>query len=182
MKVVILHGTSADHTKNWFPWLKLQLENLGHDVWVPDLPGADKPQIPKYNEFLLESDWDFTDNLVIGHSSGAVETLALLEALPENVRIKTAVLVGVFRGDLGWESLHGMNKDINMPKVKQKAGKFIVVHSDDDPYCPLEGARWVADQLNASLKIFHGMGHFSESLDPRFNQFPDLLEIIKHEA
>ncbi len=181
MKVVILHGTSADHTQNWFPWLKSELEKLGHEVWVPDLPGAEEPHIDKYNEFLLASGWDFSDNLLIGHSSGSVEVMALMEVLPENVRIKAGVLVGTFRGDLGWKSLKGVNKEFDYAKIKSKADKFVVVHSDDDPYCPLDGAKWIADELNASLKIFHGMGHFSYGLDPRFNQFPELLEIIKSE-
>lgn len=182
MKIVILHGTNADHTQNWFPWLKSKLEKLGHEVWVPDLPDANLPQLDTYNEYLLNSGWDFNDNILIGHSSGAVEVTSLLQLLPEGVKINAAVLVGIFRGDLGWKELHGVNGNFDYQKIKQKAGKFIVVHADDDPYCPLDGAEWIADQLHASLRIFHGSGHFSEGLDPRFKKFPELLEILETEV
>ncbi len=182
MKIVILHGKSANHTDSWFPWLKDELEKLGHEVWAPDLPNADEPQIDRYNKFLLNSGWDFNDNIIIGHSAGSVEIMGLLQVLPNNVKIKTGVLVGTFRGDLGWEALRGMNVPFDYEKIKQKAGKFIVVHSDDDPYCPLDGAKWIADELNASLKIFHGMSHFEKDLDPRFDKFPELLEILKTEV
>lgn len=182
MKVVILHGTDGDHSKHWFPWLKQELEISGHEVWVPDLPEADQPNIEHYNKFLLGKNWDFTDNLLIGHSSGSVEILALLEALPDDVHIRTAILIGTFQGDLGWEKLKGMNKKFDMAKIKTKADHFIVIHSDDDPYCPLEGAQAIADELDASLKIFHGMKHFSVETDQRFSQFPELLEIIKTET
>lgn len=182
MKVVILHATGAGPTSHWYPWLKTELEKLGHEVWIPDLPGSDTPQIDKYTEFLLGSGWDFKDNLLVGHSSGSVEIMGLLQALPNDVKIDSGVLVGTFRGDLGWKELHGVDVPFDYRKIKEKADKFIVVHSEDDPYCPLDDAKWVADELDASLKIFHGMGHFSTKLDPRFDKFPELLEILKTEA
>jgi len=135
---------------------------------------------------LLSSGWDFRDNLIIGHSSGAVAILGLLEALADETEINTAVLVGVFRGDLGWDSLKDLNINFDYSKIKTKAKQFIIIHSDNDPHCPPEGAKWVAKQLGVDIKVFPGMKHFSYSKDsaheaggPSFKQFPELLQIIK---
>ncbi|HUY84980.1 MAG TPA: alpha/beta hydrolase [Candidatus Dormibacteraeota bacterium] len=182
-RAVILHGTSADHTHNWFPWLKIELERRGYTVWVPDLPEANKPNIERYNDFLLNSDWDFTDNLVIGHSSGAVAILGLLQALPSDTKIDTAILAGAFTKRLSespsWEMLRELfGKPFDFKAIKQKASKFIFVHSEDDPYCPIEQAQYLCGQLDGEFVKFNGMKHFSYSLDKRFKQFPELLEII----
>ena len=85
---LILHGTDADHTHNWFPWLQKELETLGYELWVPNLPSADHPNIKRYNQFLLNYrgpsgtspiNWKFDEeSIIIGHSSGAVEILGLL--------------------------------------------------------------------------------------------------------
>lgn len=187
MKVVILHGTDANHDSNWFPWLKSELEKLGHKVWVPDLPGAERPNMKRYTDFLLESDWDFSDNVIIGHSSGSVAILGLLTALPEETKIHSAVLVGAFTERLSespsWEMLKELfDKPFDYEALKKKCDQFVFVHSDDDPYCPLEQPTELADKLDGSLKIFHGMGHFSKKLDPRFDKFPELLEILKTEV
>lgn len=180
MKALILHGTGNNHAGNWFPWLKTELENLGYEVWVPDLPKSNRPNIERYNKFLLGEEWDFNDNLIIGHSSGAVEVLALLEALPDNIKVNTAIMVSVFEGDLGWEDLKNLDGlKFDFEKIRSKAKQFIVIHSDDDPHCPPEGAKRIASKLGAEFKLFHGMKHFSEHTDSRFTKFPELLKIIK---
>jgi predicted alpha/beta hydrolase family esterase len=183
MKAVILHGTGNDPNGNWFPYLKTELENLGYEVWIPNLPGADYPNVRRYNKFLLNSGWDFNNNLVIGHSSGAVEVLALLEALPDGVKVNTAIMVSVFEGDLGWEDLKDLGGlKFDYEKIHSRAEQFIVIHSDDDPHCPPEGAKRIAAKLGAEFKLFHGMKHFSEHTDHRFTKFPELIEIIKEEV
>lgn len=179
MKFVILHGTSSNSSSNWFPWLKTELERLGHEVWVPNLPDADAPKIDVYNKFLTSSGWDFNNNVIIGHSSGSVAINGLLQSLSDDTQIDTGILVGTFKGDLGWDSLHGVNIPFDYKKIKDKARHFIVVHSDNDPYCPLEGAKWISSELDAEFVLLPQMQHFSYELDKRFSEFPELMEIIK---
>ncbi len=181
-RAIILHGTASSSQNNWFPWLKQELETLGYEVWVPDLPDAQQPNIDTYNKFLLSSNWDFNDNLIIGHSSGSVAILGLLQALPENITVNTALLVGTFRGNLDRDDLKDVDIPYDYERIKNKAKQFIVIHSDNDPYCPLEGAKWVANQLGTEIVLFPGMQHFSSHLDPKFAQFPELLDLIKQKV
>ena len=109
-QALILHGTDASPSHNWFTWLKEQLEQDGYKGWLPQLPDSATPNTKTYNEFLLSnSDFVFDDEtIIIGHSSGAVEILSLLQHLPDDTRIKAAYLVSAFQDDLGWESLAGL--------------------------------------------------------------------------
>lgn len=180
-KAVILHGTGSGPKEHWFPWLKSELEKIGYEVWVPELPEAKLPNIERYNQFLLASGWDFSDNLIIGHSSGAVAVNGLLQALPESVEVNTAILAGIYRGDLGREDLEGTNIEFDYEKIRKQAKKIVVFHSDDDPTCPLEGAKWIAQKLRAKLRIIHGRRHMSENIDGSdITEIPELLEIIRH--
>jgi hypothetical protein len=184
MKFLILHGTAAGPGKHWFPWLKAELESLGHEVWVPDLPDDERPNIQKYNNLLLNSGWDFKDSVIIGHSSGSVAILGLLQALPKDVKINTAVLAGAFTKRLSespsWEMLRELfEQPFDFKAIKQKADKFIFIHSKDDPICDINEARELCGQVDGEMIEFDGMGHFTTKLDPRFTEFPELLDIIK---
>ena len=184
MKFLILHGTRSDHTKHWFPWLKAELEKLGHEVWVPDLPNANRPNIGNYNKLLLNSGWDFNDSVVIGHSSGAVAILGLLPELPNGAKIKTAILAGSFTKRLSqspsWEMLRELFEEpFDYEAIKQKADNFLFVHSRDDPVCDIDQARELCRQVKGEMIEFDQMGHFTTSHNPKFTKFPELLEIIK---
>src|SRR5947209_2608383 len=160
MKALIIHGTGGDHEENWFPWLKGELEKLGHSVWVPDMPVANKPDVERWSKYLLENNPDFNDWLVIGHSAGAVEVLDLLQKLPEGQRLRAAIFVAVFQGDLGWDKLKdlaGVRYDYQI--INQNASKKIVIHSEDDPHCPINGAREIAGRIDADFIEMHGMQH-----------------------
>ncbi len=161
---LILHGTGANSSANWFPWLKAELEKRHYKVWVPDLPDSDQPNIETYNNFLLSNkNWMFNkDSIIIGHSSGAVEILGLLEALPKDVVINKCFLIGSFKDDLGWDSLKKLFiKPFDFKKIKTHAKEFIFIHSNDDPYCPLEHAKYLSKKINGKLIIKDGQGHFS---------------------
>lgn len=163
-------------------WLKGKLIGAGHQVWLPQLPGADTPDTETYTTFL-RSNKDFIydkDTVIIGHSSGAVEALHLLQHLPKGDRVKAAILVSAFKDNLNWDALDGLfTEPLDFETIKARCETFIFVHSDNDPYCPLEHAEYLAEKTNGKLYTFEGQGHFNTEVGPQYRQFPEILEIIK---
>ncbi len=179
---LILHGTGNNSQGNWFPWLKQELEKRGYLVWVPDLPQADKPNIKRYNRFIFANkDWSFNeDSVLIGHSSGAVAILGLLQHLPEDIVVNTCILVSSFKDNLGSLDFQGLFEEpFDFEKIKKHSKRFLFIHSDNDPYCPLEHAQFLTEKLAGKLIIKKGQGHFNLQKGPEYKQFPFLLEILE---
>lgn len=169
-RAVVLHGTNSHPTHNWQPWIKRELEAAGYEVFAPVLPDNDVPNRHTYDAFLQESGWDFTDNLLIGHSSGATTVLNLLSSdwLPH---VKSIVLVGTF---LNENLLHGAdwyNEEIfknlfpvggfDTDKIKQRVDHTYFIHGDRDPLCNFDDARTFCKKLGGIFVPVEGAGHFS---------------------
>jgi uncharacterized protein len=179
-RAVILHGTDATPNDNWFPWLKRQLEADGYNVWAPLLPDNFAPNRQTYNNFLFNSNWDFTNNLVVGHSSGAVAILNMLmdDRCPP---IAHGVMVGAWAHDMptGMENV-GQFANLFPPggfdykAIKLRADKLSFLHAEDDPYCPVQQAKDLAANLDAELTILSMGGHFGAD----HPELPELLKII----
>ena len=60
-----------------------------------------------------------------------------------------------------------------------RLSNIMLVHSDDDPYIPLEQADWIADKLKAELIVIPGQGHFNLEQSSAYRRFPKLLEIME---
>lgn len=180
-RFLILHGTDSSPNSNWFMWLKGKLIGEGHQVWLPQLPNSDRPNSVAYTDFLL-SNKDFAfdkDTIVIGHSSGAVEALHLLQNLPAKSSLKAAILVSAFKDNLNWDALDGLFVEpLDFETIKKHCSNFIFIHSDNDPYCPVTHAEFLAKQTGGKLITFEGQGHFNTELGPRYHQFPELLGVI----
>ena len=181
IKVLILHGTDANPDSNWFMWLKGKLVGRGYNVWLPQLPDSDKPNTTKYTQFLL-SNKNFVidkDTIIIGHSSGSVEILNLLQDLKKGVKIKGVILVSAFKDDLGMENLKELfNEPLSFAKINIHCDKFIFIHSDNDPYCPLEHAKYLVSKTNGELIVFPGQGHFNTEISSEYNKFPEIIQFI----
>jgi len=179
---IILHGTNGHPTENWFDWLKKELEQRGWNVHVPQLPDANEPNTSKYNDFLINKEKpNFNqDTVLIGHSSGAVAILGLLDELPINKKVNRCYLVGSFKNDLDWDSLKGLfENELDFEKIKKMANKFVFIHSDNDPYCPLDHAKELSKKLNGDLFVKKGQKHFSVgTMGKIYEQFPFLLKAI----
>lgn len=177
---LLLHGTSGDHNDNWLPWLERELKGRGYRVWNPDLPGANKPNIQRYNEFILPR-WKFDkDSIIIGHSSGAVAILGILQNLQKNVVIKRALLVAGFTDNLQWDALDDLFLvPFDWKRIKKKAKDVVLFHSDNDPYVPLNHGKKLEVNLDAKLVFLPGQFHFSVSSGgDRFKQLPELLPYL----
>jgi uncharacterized protein len=177
---IILHGTGNTPEGNWFRWLEKELQKRGYEVWLPQLPDAEMPNAGKYNKLLLNNGFDFNnETILVGHSSGAVSILNLLQELSENVEIKASFLVGAFRGPLNNAARSELfPKSFDFEKIKSRCGKFIFIHSDNDPYCPLDDAKFLTGKLDGELVVESGQGHFNLEAGPQYNKFPLLLTLI----
>jgi predicted alpha/beta hydrolase family esterase len=163
-------------------WLKGVLIGRGYEVWLPQLPNSDKPNTKTYNKFLL-SNPKFVfdkDTVIIGHSSGSVEALSLLQHLPKDSVIKAVVLVSTFKDNLEWDNLDGLFiEPFNFDLIKKHCQSFTFIHSDNDPYCPISHAEYLAEQTNGKVIKLAGQGHFNTELGPQYKQFPKILEVIE---
>ncbi|MBI5123409.1 hypothetical protein HZA75_06145 [Candidatus Roizmanbacteria bacterium] len=50
---IILHGSSCNPNSFWQPSIKKFLQKKGYNVWVPQLPNADRPDLKEQLSFIL---------------------------------------------------------------------------------------------------------------------------------
>lgn len=188
--VFLIHGTCGHPNENWFPWLKRKLEEHGMKVYAPDFPAPDSiPESPSENDQRLE-EWlermrnymdKVNDNTVmIGHSLGNAFILNLLE---RGHTIDSAFMVSSFVGLLDNDVFDTLNssftdRDFDFDTIRSNCGRFYLYHSRDDPYVPLEKAKYLKDKLEGELEVFDGCGHFNE--DSGHDKFPELLKDLEN--
>lgn len=185
-RAVILHAFEQTSRGHWYPWLKQQLEMRGYEVWAPDMPNNMSPNARETTNFLLANkNWSLHDNLIIGHSWGAVQIMHLLQNLPADQKVKTAVLVSAYTSKLidrfDWAApLSGLFVEpFAFDVIEASAENIIFIHGDDDPYCDPEQAKWLASQAGGEYVPIHGGKHFSTSLDPSYTEFSKLIELLE---
>ncbi len=181
--VFIIHGTGGSPERNWFPWLKKELEESGCKVFVPRFPTPENQSLKswlkvfeEYEKYLDE------DSIVVGHSLGPAFLLSVLENL--NHKIKAAFFVSGFIGFLNNTEFDTLNKTfVGKPfdwnNIRKNCKKFYVINSDDDPYVPLNKAKELAKNLGVELLVIKNAGHINQ--ESGYARFEMLLEMIKNE-
>ncbi|MCB1555815.1 MAG: serine hydrolase family protein [Alphaproteobacteria bacterium] len=178
MDVVILHGTRGCPEGNWFPWLKTELEQRGHTVYVPRFPTPEEQTKDSWSAALRDQAPVFgRDTVLIGHSLGANFMLHILELVQEPVA--RSIFVSPVMGPLGFPEFDTLNSSFlkregfDWPKIASHAGVVSIYHGADDPYVPQSHAEFLKDCIGGTLDIVPGGGHLNA--EAGYTKFPDIL-------
>lgn len=184
--VFIFHGTEGYPEKNWFPWMKKEIEQNGCRVFVPQFPSP--PVVPakiaEWFDILKNYEQDIDENaIIIGHSLGGKFLLRILEKLKHP--IKDAFFVGT---PIGVPPIANNERDnaftdnnFDLETIKKKAQHFVVFQSDNDPYVGLDNGKELAKNLGVELSFVPNAGHFNATAGYlKFEALRDkVLEILK---
>lgn len=175
-KVILIHGNSGCTQQNfWFPYLKRELEKLGLEVIAKDFPDN---QIGHENIWIpfIENLGTDANTILIGHSTGAIASMRYAE----NHKILGSLLVSTYYTDLddAQEKESGyFGRFWDWEKIKNNQEWVIQFASTDDPWIPIEEARFIHEKLTSEYHEYKNEGHFGIPNDKK--EFPEIIETIK---
>ncbi len=95
--VLMFHGAYGNPEENWFPWLKSQLEHLGHAVHIPAFPTPKDQTLENWFKALAPFEkYIDSETVFVSHSLGALFIPSVLEKM--HTRVKATFLVAGFLG------------------------------------------------------------------------------------
>ncbi|MCK4589091.1 MAG: serine hydrolase family protein [Nanoarchaeota archaeon] len=175
--IFIIHGTFGHPKENWFPWLKSELEKLGHQVFVPKFTTPKNQTLNNWLKIFEEYQNQIENSIVIGHSLGVAFLLNILETKSVQAAFFVAGVSSPLDNEFDENMKTFSHRQFDWNKIKNNCQKFYVFHSDNDPYIPLEKAEELAKNLGVDLIIVKNAGHFNELAG--YIKFDLLLEKIK---
>ncbi|MBW7959872.1 alpha/beta hydrolase [Patescibacteria group bacterium] len=199
MKYVIIHGAFGSKDGNWFPWLKKNLDELGHSVILEQYPVDDFDEITKKGKNNsdntiqnLKSWLNLFQNKIlpnikkdeplvfIGHSLAPLFILHLLNKF--SIKLNAGIFVSPFMSEIGgqyWQ-FDFVNKsfyktNFNWKKLKELMPYSYVIYGEKDPYVKSVYPKKFAEKLSSSLIKIPNGGHLGEE----YKEFPLMLELCK---
>lgn len=181
-RAVLVHGWEGTPEGGWRPWLKTELENRGFEVLAPTMPETDTPTLEKWLPHLQEVAGQPDDQTyLVGHSLGCITILRYIEALAEGEQVGGTVLVAGFGHNLEYEGYNSelisfFANPVDWKKIKGHCKKFVAIHSDDDPWVPVEHNELFKEKLGAEGIIEHDKIHYGD--DDNVPEVPTVLASV----
>ncbi|PZP42815.1 MAG: hydrolase [Pseudopedobacter saltans] len=173
-RVVITHGYQSKPSRNWFIWLKSELEKQSIEVLIPSLPNPEHPDRSAWLESLetMMSDLD-KDTFLVAHSLGCITDLYFLDKMSKS--IGGLILVAGFAERLVTipELSDYTSLAIDFEKIITLTPHRVVFGSAEDYIVPFAATKRMAENLDAELVSISDSGHFME--EDGYVQFPALL-------
>jgi len=177
---IILQGAGETQKSFWLPYVKKELEKRGYEVWLPQLPGINNPQLEEVLPFVLKGGKFTDETVIIAHSAGCPLALSVLESI--NVKIKQAILVAGYSSPLP-EGANGiLQEKYDWEKIRNHIEDIVFIHSDNDPWgCNDKQGKRMFDKLGGTLIIKHGEGHMgSDSFNQPYQKFPLIITLVEN--
>lgn len=174
VNVILIHGNGGGTASDgWFPSVVHELTARGITTVARDFPDAVLAREEYWLPFLRDTLHADEHSLLIGCSSGAIAAMRYAETTP----LYGSVLIGTYYTDLDDENerLSGyFNRPWNWEAIRGNQRWIAQFSSTDDPYIPIEDARFVRDMLHTEYHEFTNRGHFDESQ----TEFPELVDVV----
>lgn len=174
-KVLILHAWYSTPEKNWYPWLKRELEKKNYTVYLPLLPtmDTDRPDMKQQLEFIQKIAPIDEDTTIIGHSLGCLLAMRLAENIPYK---KMILVAGWDFDDLSVEHVSFWPNKINHKNIKSNVKEIYCFSSDNDPYITAFQAEKMSKRLGGTFILINGAGHFTTK--DKASEMPQLLQYL----
>lgn len=177
---IICHGTGSEPESFWFPSIKHFLEKNGYQVWVPQLPGADLPDLNKWLPFVLNNGQINEETVLIGHSSGSPLILSILENI--KMRVRQAIFVSGYARPKGKDKKPEpiLQNQYDWEKIRGNVDDIVFINSNNDPWgCNHEEGLFMWSNLGGILILRDGEGHIgSDFFNQPYKEFPFLEKIL----
>ena len=170
-------GCGADiMNTNWYGWLHKELLKRGHESICRNWPDPYICHQSKWIPYVRDELKADKNTVVIGHSTGALLAMRLLEQIP----LGGVILVSAAHTDLGDEGERAsgyFDDEWDWEKMKSNGAWVHQFHSADDYLIPVDEARFVAKQLEAENFCYEELNGFSHFFKP----FKAILDCVdKH--
>lgn len=177
VKAIIVHGNGDSKcTDHWIPYVKEQLASLGIQALAPQFPDTELARKSIWVPYIKNELQADEETIIIGHSSGAI----LAMYLAQKMELLGSVLVGTYHTTLGMESEQASGYFDTLwdwEAMKKNQQWIIQFASTDDPWIPIEEARYVHQMLGTEYYEFHDQGHLGTDVNKQ--TFPELVEAVK---
>ena len=181
MRAIIVHGTKGSPEGNWFKWLACQLEEMGIQADIPRMPTPENQSLLSWHSaFHKQSMTVEHDTILVGHSTGAVFVLRLLEQL--QAPVFCSALVSPPMGEIGISEYDALNSSFfeapfDWEKIRTNAGQTLLLMGDNDPYVPQQQLWQAANALKIEPIVVKNGGHLNS--EAGFTSFPLLFDLLK---
>ena len=173
-RVFIIHGWEGNSNKNWFPWIKKELNEKEFDVHVLTMPTPDNPIIKDWVNTLKENISNPDENTYfIGHSMGVQTIFRYLETLDKNTKIGGIITVAGFFNLPYLETKEEKNiarpwleTSIDTNKIKEMTNNIVSIFSDNDPDVSLDETKVFKKKLGSKVIIQKNKEHFTDDKIP----------------